>query len=347
MNKSHHLLPFLLGAAIISSQAAELSVSGLIDADVAGISNSNFDSVVFQNNHEIDLVANLKFSEMVSLDLLFTSVSGIIPAGGGSVADRWTTIDFDGVALNIQTANAVKFNVGDLTFTEGKLNYYLYRRTIAYAGIMSEKYVRGLGIGYKGAYLAVGATDGVSPTGKTPMAGYLSYGFQIPSFTIKPFAYMYSAQENDFNIISGISSNLKFGAHSLALGAGMLKEHDLDATITLFAEPALVFGELSLAATAFYAITGDNPSTYSLPQEAFFYVEPGYKLSQTFAIGLPIELHTGYKNVDDNVFALVPTFYVYPAEGVQWWIWNGIAKYLDDATAEIGISFGSEIIVNF
>ena len=79
----------------------------------------------------------------------------------------------------------------------------------------------------------------------------------------------------------------------------------------------------------------------------FFYVEPGYSFTDNFAVGLPLEYHAvDMDDEDDDAFWIVPTFYIYPFENVQWWLWGQVVlPTVENADPAYGA--GSEIIVEF
>ncbi len=115
-------------------------------------------------------------------------------------------------------------------------------------------------------------------------------------------------------------------------------------------EPALTLDKFSTAASFFTLLDPDTlggAAYYGLGDEMFVYVEPGYAFTDMLALGLPIEYHAFMlDNEDDDEFWLVPTFYVLPADGVQWWIWGQYAHKLDDKL-DPGFGLGSELIVEF
>lgn len=121
--------------------------------------------------------------------------------------------------------------------------------------------------------------------------------------------------------------------------------------VSILLEPSLTLGNFSTAFTGFVMIDNDSlvnsASLFKLDDEMFFYIEPGYTFTENFGFGLPIEFHAAdLADKNDNAMWLVPTFYVYPFENVQWWIWGQVVKYIAEGK-DNAFGLGSEIIVNY
>jgi hypothetical protein len=342
-------------AAVTSVAAADVSFSGTVDADMAADVVDG--KTVFQSNHEIDLTTNVKFTDKVSLQLYTTMAVGRVPYGAGAVENRFSPMLFDGVALTILNDNGSSLIVGDLVLTEARPSYYYYKR-LSSAFSSPEYYSRGVQFDMAGFTVAAGASD--MPTGMVDTDGdgipddteskglntYLAYTFEKEGLKVKPF-FNGLTDQSDISYDVGVSTNVAMGDHSVKGTVAYLADPDMDGTTTILVEPFLGFGAFSLAATAYYAVLGDNATPSPLGEEAFYYVEPGYTISDMFAAGLPLEYHTNAKDVDDETIWVVPTFYVYPTTDVQWWIWGGVVIDAADQGNDPAYSFGSEIIASF
>jgi hypothetical protein len=91
--------------------------------------------------------------------------------------------------------------------------------------------------------------------------------------------------------------------------------------------------------------------------DLFVYIEPGYSLSGTYSLGLPLEFHdaseanAALQGYDQSVW-VVPTLYIYPGSSVQWWIWAQMVKPTTvptGSTSSMDPQYfaGSEIIFKF
>jgi hypothetical protein len=136
----------------------------------------------------------------------------------------------------------------------------------------------------------------------------------------------------------------------------------------LLVEPSWSHGRYTVSGTIFYNEKGANPApnvpATTLPSpladsvstllrggratfdDFFVYVEPGMSLNKTVSVGLPLEYHIPSLDADvGNAFWAVPTLYVYPGAGVEWWIWaQGV---FPAAGGSPDLSADSEIIFRF
>lgn len=227
------------------------------------------------------------------------------------------------------------------TVTEGAFSYYGYKRALFNATIMKETYFRGLGIDYMG----VSAYAGDSDTSNVTSSAYLAYTWSNEKISVNPFVYATSDLNGAMDIKTGLTADLTLGDHSISASYGLIKDDTLSPSHTLRLEAALAFGSFALYGTAFYAILDE--SEIDVGEEAFYYVEPDYKVNDLFTVGSTFELHTMAKDVKDSKFSAYPTVYVTPTDGYQVVIWAGPTIYLDDEDADMGIDMGSELIASF
>jgi hypothetical protein len=344
----------LLAFSAFAEEASgpKVEFTGYLDADMAATYDKTAKNLVYQSNHEADLVANAKFSDKVTVSLGITSYTPkSVPAGGTPVVDasgsltRWPTLYFDGVWTSYETDMGLKLLAGDFTVTEGAFSYYAYKRTLFAASIMKENYFRGLGVDYKGVSVYAGSSD----LSNTASAGYLAYSFESGDYSAKPFFYITDDMDGNTFIKTGVSGSAKFGDHSVKASYGFLKDPDMDASQTAKVEAALAFGAVTVAGTAFYAILADDAAKQSVidvPEESFYYVEPGYTVNDNIAVGLPLEIHNRAKGAKDSDFSTYPTLYVTPIAGSQVVVWGGPTFYYD-TSADATFSFGTELIASF
>lgn len=339
----------------------ELSYSGYLDADVWSDLAGNFYS-----NSELDLGLTFQFSDKVSANLYITMLSGGIPAGYGANSDRWASADFDGFDVTYESAYGT-FSVGDLVYQFGGFNYYFYKRL---SMITPESFTRG--IQYSNTFgpvtqtFLVGAADLDANTGDILGTSEVALGEEQAVTAV--YGVRGSALEDfgsGFDIQAGLQYTGSFGEMlSMKADVGYLgiAGEERSNVITLLAEPSVSMGQFSVAGSFYYmmdsdsindqialasALVGEDPEyLFGLGDEMFAYVEPGYSFNDVIAAGLPLEYHAGLlDDEDDNSFWVVPTLYVYPTDGVEWWIWGQVVVPQGEGDNAYGL--GSEIIVNF
>jgi hypothetical protein len=352
---------FILGVyATVAMAGPEVSFSGFLDADVWADMTG-----MYYANSELDLGMSLQFSEKVSANVYTTVLSGNspsgrggIPAGDGLPEERWVDVAFDGFDITF-TTKAGEFSVGDLVYQYGCFNYYLYKRTsmVTYEGFTRGlKYSVGndlikqqimLGIADKNSSSA--DVQGVTELSFSETQGIgLYYGLRNDAkCDFKTGSEVFAGLEYTGNFRKVLSLKFDVGYY------GYMAEGASERTnmVNILFEPALSLGNFSTAFTAFFSIDGDDTTKhveeiYGVKDEMFFYLESGYSFTDFFAFGLPLEIHAfAMDNHDDNEFWAVPTFYIYPFDAVEWWIWAQAAKPLSETDPYFGA--GLEIIVNF
>jgi hypothetical protein len=349
--------------------APEVSYSGYLDAD----GWADFTGKYYTNT-ELDLGLTVKFSDAVSAHVYATangvystmtdsnkyvmvSGKGNVPAGYGVPNERWLTMNFDG--FDITYASPIgTFAVGDIVYQFGKFNYYIYKRK---SMITTESFSRGIKytIGNKtiSQDLQIGIADKDLYT--TDVNGATNITFAEGQGVGLYYGMRGSSQvafKDGTDFFAGLEYKGSFGeALALKLDVGYnscIFDSKRKNFTTILVEPSLSLGSFTTAATAFFSLDiakEENLSAakFGLGDEMFFYVEPGYTFNDHFGIGLPLEYHDPLIDVDnDGAFWVVPTFYIYPIENVQWWLWGQVVKYTDK-DADNAFGFGSEIIVTF
>ncbi|MBN1600529.1 MAG: hypothetical protein JW915_02920 [Chitinispirillaceae bacterium] len=348
----------LLSIAAAAAPAPEVSFSGYLDAD----GWADFTGKYYTNT-ELDLGLTAKFSDAVSAHVYVTangvyskSGAGSIPAGSGVPDERWLTMNFDGFDITWASPYGT-FAVGDIVYQYGTFNYYFYKRKsmitmesfsrgVKYS-IGNEKFTQDIQAGIADIDQHTADVNGKSmiTISETQNAG-LFYGIRGSSL---------SGFKEGSDFFAGLEYNGSFGdklALKIDIGYNSIAGEERTNLTTILLEPSLSFGKFTVAATAFIGlddvdsvnVTADH---LGIGDEMFYYVEPGYSVNDHFGIGLPLEYHDPNSDIEkDGAFWIVPTFYIYPIENVQWWIWGQVVKYTDENT-DNAYGFGSEIIVTF
>lgn len=370
------LAVLLCGWLGASAEPPKVSFSGYLDADVWTDLIGNF-----YTNQELDLGMSLAFSEKVSANVYATVLAGAIPAGTGRPGERWAELLFDGFDITFETGIGT-FSVGDLVYQYGGFNYYFYKRL---SMITPESFTRGLSYSFEAGALKqtviLGAADDADEllsyrvatvdadtidvdsdsaiafgnaadvVGKSELAiadGHsvsLFYGLRMD--VARPF------NAANARIFGGVEYLGSFGdALEIKADLGYQNYGGEAGTFSLLLEPTLTLGDFSVAASYYQFFDPDETGNNFVGDEMYIYVEPGYAFSEKIALGLPLELHeaasddTSLEFVDKSAFWAVPTLYIYPADGVQWWLWAQVVKPFADGS-ELAYGLGSEVIVEF
>lgn len=372
-NGIHNLMAAagLLGASLAAGQDAKPSVSfnGYVDADfVTTFPGGGVQDPIHTTGLEIDLTTTVTFTPRLNAVIYTTMNDGIVPAQGAG--KTWDDVNFDGATLNWLYNDKLTIYAGDLIYGTGYFNYYGNKRS---AVVVGEHAARGAGLSYNGLTVATGAANlGAGPT--SAWSTFVKYDLAMGAGgTLTPSAKYTAGIPGATPFVGGISYDGKFGGLSLSADvAANYYSSAFDPGYLVLFEPAFASGKFSVAGSVFYNKKGgqsggavlapNNPATTNpvdagegsiaapkLFDDFFVYVEPGFSLSDTYALGLPLEYHQPDLDADGEPgegIWVVPTFYVYPGSGVQWWLWAGVvipaASGLDPV-----YSAGSEIIFRF
>jgi hypothetical protein len=355
----------LLLSSVVSA-APEVSFSGYLDAD----GWADFTGKYYTNT-ELDLGLAVKFSDAVSAHVYATangvyskSAIGNVPAGYGKPAERWLTMNFDGFDLTYASPFGT-FAVGDIVYQYGKFNYYYYKR---FSMITKESFSRGIKYSVGNDKFTQDLQIGIADLDdfSTDVNGASSIKFS-ESQNVGVFYGIRGSSQLSFkeghNFFAGVEYKGSFGdvlSLKLDVGYNSLAGEKRTNLTTFLLEPSLAFGKFTVAATAFLGLDDvDSVNTASkvfsvndkitFNDEMFFYVEPGYTFNDYLGVGLPLEYHDPIIDTEKEAFEafwVVPTFYIYPTENVQWWLWGQmVAPTAKDS--DLGWGFGSEIIVTF
>ena len=354
-------VPALAQEAEAASKGPEVKFSGEVefDAYTGDVINDDIKSHSYESTFDlnVDVKLNEKWSASVQLE------------ADGETTDPTAFYNGAFVQYTHNDKFAVKF--GDLTFSEGAfLNFYDYDDPADNAAGMTEHDIRGFEIDYNGLVFGLGFGRGdndnqvcVEEDGEEKCVGvaydlHLAYELGLGEHVLRPFFDYKSYQEAKHNELhAGLDANLKFdaftfhfvyGAHIDALG-----EKTPKATHALLFEPALDLGTFNVKASVLYAIFDDkNPTVHGeeIPEYFFVYGEPGVKINDAIALGLPLEFHTNTLDKDDDLstFNVGLRAYFTPVEGLEV---TGFAKLDipvgDDAGDDTGLYFGLETVFAF
>lgn len=359
------ILPFLIGVffTALNAESPQIDFNGYLDADVWADLKGKY-----YVNSELDLGMSLKFNDKVSAHVYATvnsvnnaNIPGRVPAGVGSPSDRWLDIKFDGFDITFSSSIGT-FSIGDLVYQYGKFNYYYYKRL---SMITPESFTRGIKYSVGNDLITQEVTAGISDLGETiaDVQGVtnlnlkekhslsLSYGLQNNSqlsFSTGTKVFAGAGYLGNFGDILTLKTDF---------GYINFPGEERKNVVTLLVEPLLSFGKFTTAMTAYTMFDPDSANTdlaasplFGISDEFFFYIEPGFSFTDYFAAGLPLEIHgMDLENKDDNAFWAVPTFYIYPTENIQWWIWGQVVVLMTENVKKGDLLFGigSEIIVSF
>jgi hypothetical protein len=359
-------LPFRLLPLVVASLALtpalraeepakpELRFNGYVDADFSG----DLRNGAANTGLEADLTTTAVLGPRLNAVLYTTMTDGVVPAQGSGAT--WAPVRFDGAALNWAYTDALTLHVGDLINGAGYFNYYLNKRA---AVVVGEHAVRGVGATWKGLYAATGAASVNS------WSTFVKYDYAIgPNATLTP-AIKQTLVSGASPVEGGLSYVASFGEYALKADAAVnYWSGNYDPGYTVLVEPSWSSGRYSVTGSVFYNEKGSKPApnvpATTLPSpnadsvsnllrggratfdDFFVYVEPGMSLNKTVSVGLPLEYHIPSLDADvGNAFWAVPTLYVYPGAGVEWWIWaQGVFPV---AGGNPDLYAGSELIFRF
>ena len=351
-------------AAEIAAPAAngpEVKFSGEVefDAYTGDVINEDFKSHSYAST--FDLNVDVKFNEKWSASVQLEA--------DGETTDP--TAIYNGAFVQYAPSDKFAVKFGDLTFSEGAfLNYYDYDDPADNAAGMAEHDIRGVEVDYNGLVFGLGFGRGdndnkicVEEDGEETCVGvaynlHLAYELGFGESTLRPYFDYKSYQEPKHNELhAGLDANLKFGGFGFhfvyGLHADALKEDHPDATHAILAEPSLDLGMFNVKATVFYAaIDKKYPTLHGeeIPEYFFVYGEPGVKINDAIALGLPIEYHARSTNKDDKLstFDIGLRAYATPVEGLDI---TGFAMIDvpvgDDAGDDTALRFGLETVFAF
>ena len=348
------------GAAPAAS-GPEVKFSGEVEFDAYTGDVINEDTKSHSYASTFDLNVDVKFNDKWSASVQLEA--------DGETTDPTAIYNGAFVQYTHNDKFAVKF--GDLTFSEGAfLNYYGYDDPADNAAGMAEHDIRGFEIDYNGLVFGLGFGRGgndnqvcAEEDDEVKCVGvaydlHLAYELGLGEHVLRPFLDYKSYQEAKHNELhAGLDANLKFdaftfhfvyGAHVDALGEKVPK-----ATHAILGEPSLDLGTFNVKASVLYAIFDDKAPTVhgeEIPEYFFVYGEPGVKINDAIALGLPLEYHTNsiVKDAELEMFNVGLRAYFTPVEGLEV---TGFAMFNipvgDNAGDDAGLGFGLETVFAF
>jgi len=253
---------------------------------------------------------------------------------------RWSPFVFDGISLEWTVSRGLTFIFGDISYSFGSFNYYLWRNPDNYAAILKTQGMRGVGakLGDDG-YVYIGASDSNDKSGRV----VASYALTIPGLdrvdnklTMAPMIDLIKGGGRDHRYTIGVDANYSrsYTEFNYALRGiyGLHPSHgNLVNTFTI--EPSLNYKNFGLASTCYWALlsneeeSGDAAITIDdtyASDERLIYIEPSYSFHKKFSMGLGFEWHKPGDDLDDW-FLIAPTGYLYPTAGVDLAFWLSYA----------------------
>lgn len=352
-------IPAFAQEAEAASKGPEVKFSGEVefDAYTGDVINEDYKSHSYAST--FDLNVDVKFNEKWSASVQLEA--------DGETTDPKAIYNGAFVQYTHSDKFAVKF--GDLTFSEGAfLNYYGYDDPADNAAGMAEHDIRGFEIDYNGLVFGLGFGRGGNDNPDScpedeECVGYaydlhLAYELGLGEHVLRPFFDYKSYQEAKHNELhAGLDANLKFGAFALHAVYGLhvdaLGEKVPKATHAILGEPSLDLGTFNVKATVFYAAFDKKTPTVhgeEIPEYFFVYGEPGVKINDAIALGLPLEYHTNsiVKDAELEMFNVGLRAYFTPVEGLEV---TGFAMFNipvgDNAGDDTGLGFGLETVFAF
>ena len=335
----------------------EVKFSGEVEFDAYTGDVINEDTKSHSYASTFDLNVDVKFNDKWSASVQLEA--------DGETTDP--TAIYNGAFVQYAPSDKFAVKFGDLTFSEGAfLNYYGYDDPADNAAGMAEHDIRGFEIDYNGLVFGLGFGRGDNDNAvcvEDECVGvaydlHLAYELGLGEHVLRPFVDYKSYQEAKHNELhAGLDANLKFDAFAFHFVYGLhvdaLKEDYPKATHALLAEPSLDLGTFSVKASVFYAIIDKkNPTVHGeeIPEYFFVYGEPGVKINDAIALGLPLEYHTNTlkKSDDTSTFDVGLRAYATPVEGLEI---TGFAMFDipvgDDAGDDTALKFGLETVFAF
>ncbi|GHV15037.1 hypothetical protein AGMMS49938_12310 [Fibrobacterales bacterium] len=352
-----------LSAFAVTAFAADVSFEGSLDADYGNYLEKDF-KVNNAANHDLRLKMNVDLDENVRAVVGAASKSIFVNSNGSEEysrlrhrdaatpmgSDRWTAFEFDGISLEWTVWRDLTFVFGDLSYSFGAFDYYYWRNSDYYAGVLTSQGLRGLGVNFgKDGYVYVGASDANDKSGRIAA----SYAFAMPGLnqvnhklTLAPMLDIIKGGGRAHRYTFGVDANYSrsFTDLNYALRGiwGIHPSHG-DLVNTFAVEPSLNYKKFSVAGLGYFAFlasdAGDDlviADTYA-PDETMVYVEPSYALAKKFSLGLAGEWHKPGEDKDDW-FLIAPTGYLYPTAGVDLSFWLGYAITEGHNNPSFGIS---------
>ncbi len=313
-----------------------------LDFDVWADNHGNY----YKNDYS-KLFFNTRLSDRISLNIGMYVNEGGIPAGGGMPSSYWFNPEYWGAWLIWKKAfDGCDVTLGDIRAKYGKFSYYGLKTK---SMILGTRYMRGfmLSKDFGGANIDLLAGPlnrnnvfgtslrlGIPITDQHNVNVYTSFDFD-QTRNGRPF---WSGLEYE-GTIGTIDVKADFGY------AGVAENDGINNATTILIEPSASLGEDGSIAASFFWQDDKSGIWGGSFDNMFFYLEPGYSVKPSFALGLPLEYHDPDMDVeDDESIWIVPTAYVYPIDGAEVWFWAMASKPMADGV-DTEFSVGLELII--
>ena len=356
-NSKKLIIMFAIVCAVLPLSAEiKVGFTGMLDADIS----TDFKGA-YNTSQEFDLGMNLDFGSGVSVGFFATAVQGRVPAAGTDATNRWPAFAFDGITVTLKDklGKGTTVEIMDLVIQYGMMDsYYFYKRLSL---ITPETFLRGASFAKDIGSMIYKIVLGADASEKVIASGAL----KISKLNVMATYYEQSfthATDGLIGLLSlgavvdGLPAGIKLTAGFLAPVVDGTPEFG-DAAINLSASFSIpLTKKASLAGYVLFTrddyginenVLNLNKSGVSMGafEQFLAYVEPGIKLSEYFAVGLPLEYHK-WDGLDDKQIWVVPTLYFYPVSGVEIWLW-GQAVIHSTSGMDPDYYAGLETIVKF
>lgn len=370
---------FLCSAAAmvcaLSSGSYALEISGNMESKAYATTDFEDSDVLHTLDTDLNLAISHRFNEKWSATLKLEAEGTFAKAAAL----------YDGAFVQYTPSPNLAFKVGDISFTEGAIKYYLYDDEEKFAAGMRSHDIRGFEINAYGLQIGAGFARGKNDENGSDGIGFetydvhLAYQLNIGRQALRAFGDYKSLQDKHLNELhSGIEVNLLFGGFGLhavyGLHADQLSESEPKATHVILLEPNFAYGMFSIKGSALYSIVdsrklptvhGWNQDYYTLmnqkyevPEFFFAYLEPGISFNNSIALGVPVEFHTNtpvrYKDVSYETIETGARLYLTPVEHLDITAVSMVKipigdkeEVFNNSKDNTKISFGAEMLFSF
>ncbi len=348
-------------------ESLEFTISGEVEVDAYAYGYNSHRRFKHSLSSTFDLNFDVKFNENWSA---FVGIEG-------DDLNSNPDIYFNGAY--VQYANSLlAVKLGDMTYSEGALNYYRFDDPAVAAVGMVEQNMRGVELSIKGLQVAVGfSADEGTADYMTPYAtedaayfGHIAYDFEFAGQKVRPFVDYKGYDFGDVNKLhAGVDMNFSIlnllDIHAIyAMSDDMAFKAEPVVSHSFAIEPTLTKGIFSLTGSVFYALLADNldrASAIDMPERFYIYAEPSIQFTESFKVGIMGEYHTNTldKDNDENEFGYCgPKIYFNPTKNISMDVFGAIILPLGDGDGtgtlinykkddEYLFDAGAEVLFNF
>lgn len=223
--------------------------------------------------------------------------------------------------------------VGDMSYTEGVINYHRFDNFSAFAAGMKRQNMRGIEGGMANAMIGIGLSaeekDSMTIMGaevhdENAYFIHAAYDWEVAGQKIRPYFNYKGYDKGDYNSIrAGVNANLVFGdmfeAHAAyGLWDDCAFKGEPVVSHTFLFEPTLNLGKFSIKGSAFFAYLTDNidrATVIDMPEFYYVHAEPSYQVTDAFKAAVMGEYHSNTldrSNIQNSFAYVGPKFYFKP-----------------------------------